>query len=95
MGVQHFRQKEPPGEGGALHCSPGRSDKGAIPGMRRDSVFLSGGSVGARRRTVSPGQAHVPSPSPPHTSSMPGGPKGSRDGVPVAEIPSHEPPPRW
>lgn len=32
VGVQHFRQKEPPGEGGALHCSPGRSDKGAIPG---------------------------------------------------------------
>lgn len=34
------------------------------------------------------GRSGVLGPLPPHTSSMPGGPKGSRDGVPVAEIPS-------
>ena len=89
-GGQRSRQKEPPGEGGALRRSAGGSVREPFPAVRWDSsVFLSGGSVGARRRTVSPGQ--VWRPRPPATSSMPGilgGPKGSRDGVPVAEIPS-------
>lgn len=32
VGVQHFRQKEPPGEAAPPLLTPGRSDKGAIPG---------------------------------------------------------------
>lgn len=88
VGTQHSRQKEPPGEGGALHCSPGRSDKGAVPGHEVGLGVQRRLDWRSEKDRFSWAGLASSGPLPPHTSSMPGGPKGSRDGVPVAEIAS-------
>ena len=56
VGAQRSRWKEPPGEGSALCRSPGGREKGAVPWREVDSGLYSGGSAGAWRRPVSPGQ---------------------------------------